>query len=112
MPPMAIAAQLTLSWNDNSDNETGFTIERRVGTSGNYQQLVSVGSDVTSYADADLFSSTTYCYRVMAFNPAGNSSYSNENCATTSASSTPPPATAPPPSRVSWATDIKKFSFL
>ena len=38
---LAIAAQLTLSWNDNSSNEDGFRIERRIGTSGTHQQLAN-----------------------------------------------------------------------
>ena len=80
---LAIAAQLTLSWNDNSSNEGGFRIERRIGTSGNYQQLANVASNTTTYTDLNLAASTTYCYRVLAFNSVGNSAYSNEDCDTT-----------------------------
>src|SRR5687768_5641190 len=81
----ASAARLTLTWSDNSTNEAGFYIERRVGTSGTYQQIASTGANSTSYTDTNLASSTTYCYRVRAFNSAGTSAYSNENCVTTPA---------------------------
>jgi hypothetical protein len=82
---LAVAAQLSLTWNDNSSNEEGFRIERRIGASTTYQQLASVTSNTTSYNDLNLTNSTTYCYRVLAFNSAGSSGYSNENCATTPA---------------------------
>ncbi|HYY24402.1 MAG TPA: hypothetical protein VE689_02845, partial [Candidatus Udaeobacter sp.] len=50
----ASSAQLTLTWLDNSNDEAGFNIERRIGTSGTYQQLASVGANITSYTDANL----------------------------------------------------------
>jgi len=69
--------QIDLSWTDNSDNETGFEIERD-GTA-----LTTVNSNVTFYADITVFEDTTYSYRVRAFNDAGSSAYSNEASATT-----------------------------
>ena len=85
---VANAAQTTLTWTDSSTNEDGFRIERRIGTSGSYLQLASIAANTTTYADLNLANSTTYCYRLLAYNAAGNSAYSNENCATT-----PTPAT-------------------
>jgi Divergent InlB B-repeat domain len=84
---VASAALLTITWSDTSDNEDGFWIERRIGTSGPYQPLVNVGSNVVTYTDLNLANGTTYCYRVFAFNSAGNSNYTNENCGTTPAAS-------------------------
>jgi hypothetical protein len=84
---IASAAQLTLSWTDASDNEDGFAIERRTGTSGTFARLATVSSNVSTYTDPNLASSTTYCYRVNAFNTAGNSAYTNEICGTTLAAS-------------------------
>src|ERR1051325_8955914 len=81
----AVAVQLQLSWVDNSSDETGFKIERKTGTGGTYAQIAFVGANVTSYTDPSLTNSTTYCYRVNAFNTAGNSPYSPEACATTPA---------------------------
>ena len=80
---IASAAQLTLSWTDASDNEDGFGIERRTTTGGTFARVASVPSNVNTYTDASLASSTTYCYRVNAFNSAGNSAYTNEICGTT-----------------------------
>src|SRR5689334_14694761 len=81
----ALAAQLQLSWLDNSSDESGFNIERKTGTTGTYAQIASVGANVTTYTDSSLTNSTTYCYRVNAFNSAGTSPYSPEACATTPA---------------------------
>ena len=89
------AASLQLSWVDNSDNEDGFHIERKVGTNGIFSFVAAVGPDITSYTDDNLASNTTYCYRLNAFNGIGISEYTNEACGTTSggafASLTPPP---------------------
>ncbi len=43
----------TLRWRDNSDNESGFTIERQDG-SGVWSIIGTVGADVTTFADADV----------------------------------------------------------
>jgi DNA-binding beta-propeller fold protein YncE len=71
--------QINLTWNDNSNNETGFKIERKTGTGGTYLQIATVNSDVTSYNDTGLSQGNTYYYRVCAYNVAGNSGYSNES---------------------------------
>jgi subtilisin len=77
----ASVSQINLSWTDNSSFEDGFKIERWNGSS--YSQINTVGPNVTTYADSGLASSTTYTYRVRAFNSAGDSGYSNESSATT-----------------------------
>ena len=83
-----VAAQLTLSWADNSTSEDGFNIERRPGSSTTFAQIATVASNVTSYTDGALLNATIYCYRVQAFNTAGRSGYSNEQCGTTAAATT------------------------
>jgi thiol-disulfide isomerase/thioredoxin len=92
---------IALIWQDNSDNETGFKIERKTGTTGVFSQIVTIGATTgygsgVYYEDSGLAANTTYCYRVRAYNAAGNSSYSNEACATTQAS-TPLPSTSTGP---------------
>jgi len=77
--------QINLSWTDNSTNELGFEIERKNGSGGAYSQVATLGENITSYTDTGLTESTTYYYRVRAYNAAGNSVYSNEDNATTSA---------------------------
>ena len=87
----AEAVSFQLTWVDNSQDESGFHIERKLGTNGVFSVVASVGADVTSYSDSNLADGTTYCYRARAYNSAGNSPYSDEICGTTPASSTTPP---------------------
>src|SRR5512139_4336360 len=78
----AQAAQLTLTWTDSSSNEDGFKVERKTGTTGAYGQLTSLAAETTGYVDNGVTAGTTYCYRVRAYNTAGDSAYSNAACAT------------------------------
>ena len=75
------SSQIDLGWTDNADNEDGFKIESK--TTGAFEQIDTVGADVTTYNDTGLSASTTYTYRVRAYNGAGDSAYSNEASDTT-----------------------------
>ena len=77
---VSMAAQLRLTWADNSTNEDGFKIDRKTGTNGTYAQVASLGANVTTYTDSTVIAGTTYCYRVYAFNAAGNSPYTLDAC--------------------------------
>jgi hypothetical protein len=82
-------SMIALTWSDNSSTENGYKIERAPdsgGTPGTFTQIDTVGADVTLYEDTGLSSTTTYHYRVRAYNTGGDSGYSN----TTSAATTPP----------------------
>ena len=70
------SSRIKLTWDDNSDNELGFKIERK-RASGFYTQIAEVDDDVTSYTDTGLSDDTVYYYRIRAYNSAGNSAYSN-----------------------------------
>ena len=48
----AVAASLQLVWLDNSSDETGFHVERKLGTAGIYSVVATTGANVTSYADS------------------------------------------------------------
>jgi hypothetical protein len=63
--------QARLQWVDNSSNETGFVLERRVG-SGAHMLLASLGVNVTSYTDTGLQAglSTAIAYR-RSITPGG-----------------------------------------
>lgn len=74
--------QMTLTWKDNSGNETGFKIERKTGN-GTYTEIATVAANAVTFTNTSLNSSTTYSYRVRAYNAAGNSDYSNEAAAAT-----------------------------
>ncbi len=75
-------SQLTLSWQDMSTNESGFAVERKLGTAGTYGQIATVAANTTSYQNTALVSGSQYCYRVKAFNSTQSSAYSNEDCQT------------------------------
>ncbi len=68
---------LSVTWRDNSSNETQFRIERKKGTSGSWSQIAKPGQNVTSYTDSGLSSNTTYYYRLRACNGEGCSAYSS-----------------------------------
>ena len=72
--------QLTLSWTDNSSGQAGVRVDRKTGTDGAFALLVELPAGATSYVDATVASGTTYCYRVRAYNAAGESGDSNESC--------------------------------
>lgn len=76
LPISALAAQLTLTWQDNSDDELGFKVERSAD-GVNFSEIASVGPDVKTYADTSVTPGTKYTYRVAAYNAIGNSPYSN-----------------------------------
>jgi transcriptional regulator CtsR/regulation of enolase protein 1 (concanavalin A-like superfamily) len=86
------AAQVDLSWSDNSSNETGFLLERKTGSGGTYAQIAALSANVISYSDTTAVDSTIYFYRIRATNANGNSSYSNEATVTTPG---PPPVPLP-----------------
>ena len=77
-------SQINLSWTDNSDNETGFRIERcKNANCTNFVQVAQVGANVTTFSSTGLTKNSTYNFRVRAFNAAGNSAYSNTATAKT-----------------------------
>ncbi len=73
VPPQVI---VDLWWNDNSNNEDGFIIERKTNN-GNFQVIDSVESNITEYTDWNVIDSTIYSYRIAAYNAINVSSY---NC--------------------------------
>lgn len=79
------SSQISLAWNDNSTNETGFKIERKTGTGGTFAQIGTQEENLNFFNDSGLAASTQFCYRVRATNAGGDSAYSNEACATTQA---------------------------
>ena len=75
---------INLSWADVSDNETGFAIERCAGSGcSNFTEIFRTGANAVTYGDTGRTAATVYRYRILAFNTAGNSRYSNIAQATT-----------------------------
>jgi len=89
-------SSLVLSWADNANNETGYSIER--STDGrSFVQITQAGANTGAWTDTALNSGTAYYYRVRAFNGSGDSAYSNVASAQTQAAATgaaPPLATS------------------
>jgi len=69
--------EVELNWSDQSDDEEGFTVERK-GQGGDYMEIARVDFDTTGYSDTDLAGKSSYTYRVRAYNSYGDSAYSNE----------------------------------
>jgi hypothetical protein len=72
---------LTLSWTDNANNEQGFKVYHSAdGTA--FTQIGTVGAKAgtagtATYAHNNLVPGSTHYYKILAYNLAGNSSYSN-----------------------------------
>ncbi|MBI5897052.1 MAG: hypothetical protein HZB24_13960, partial [Desulfobacterales bacterium] len=81
---------VTLSWNDNSEAELGFKIERRSvedsdasegdnttdeSETSAYEQIGEADENATEYTDSLVVGGTSYEYRIRAFNEAADSGY-------------------------------------
>ncbi|HUR57743.1 MAG TPA: S8 family serine peptidase, partial [Opitutaceae bacterium] len=88
------ATTINLAWTDNSNNETGFQVERSTDNL-TFTADSSVGANVSTASSTGLSPSTTYYFRVRAVQGATSSAYSNTASATTSAAPAP---TVPAPS--------------
>lgn len=68
-------SSVTLNWDDLTDEETGFQIERSTDPSEDFAVVSIVAADVETYIDSTVNNDVTYYYRVR---PIGvNSEYSN-----------------------------------
>src|SRR5439155_2916142 len=76
------ATQITLTWTDNSNNETSFAIWRKVG-SGDFARYSGAPANVTTFVDRNLMPNTTYGYEVRANSSTQVSNWSNPVTATT-----------------------------
>ena len=77
---------------DNSDNETGFKIERSLTSGSGFAIIGTVEAGVTTFSDTGLPASSIFYYRVAATNSVGASPYSSVVAGTTVP---PPPPSAP-----------------
>ncbi len=73
------STQINLTWTDNSNNETGFIVERSVNGATGWTALTPApGVNATSFSDSTgLSAGMPYFYRVRATNSAGASANSN-----------------------------------
>lgn len=88
--------QINLSWTDNSDNEEGFVIRQSItGVAGEFSPVATLEPDVTIYQVTGLLPSTTYYFRVSAFNEIGYKVSGKVSATTLSNEYSPPSITAP-----------------
>ncbi|MGC4032062.1 MAG: DNRLRE domain-containing protein [Tepidisphaeraceae bacterium] len=78
------ATSVTVTWADNSSTETGFRIERKT-VGGTWATVGTVAANVLTFTDGTTSATTSYTYRVIAVNAAGDSASSNESTVTTPA---------------------------
>jgi Matrixin/Fibronectin type III domain len=82
--PSNPTSSVALSWADNANNESGYSVERS-GDGRSFTQIAQAGANAGAWTDTGLSVGTVYYYRVRAFNGSGNSAYSNIASAQTQA---------------------------
>jgi subtilisin family serine protease len=95
------STQIVLGWKDNSENESGFKIERKAGACNSSNKWVTIATkpaNATTHIISGLSPNTSYVFRVRAYQGSTNSSYSN--CAT---SKTGLPGAPPAPTNLKAA---------
>jgi hypothetical protein len=89
-------SDVKLAWQDNSNNEGSFVIER--STDGQmFARVGNTAANVATFTETGLTAGTSYWYRVSAANAAGASGYSAAVKVTTAAAPQPEPDPNPNP---------------
>ena len=79
----ASSSAINLTWEDNSTDETGYSVQRRRRGGTSWAQIGTTTADTETYSHQGLFSESTYIYRVQAFNDSESSAFSKDADATT-----------------------------
>jgi hypothetical protein len=82
----ATSERINLTWTDNSNNETGFKVERapdNSGAPGTFALIATLGANVTSYPNTGLTHTSKYWYRVVAYRTGQNATSGNASATTT-----------------------------
>ena len=79
------ATKINLAWTDSATNETGFRVDRCSGPAcTNFAQVgTNLAANTVAFSDSGLTASTSYSYRVRAFNATDSSAWSSTVSATT-----------------------------
>lgn len=89
--------QVDLKWNDRSDAEDAYEVERCTGVctnvTGTWTLIGTTAADAVDFSDLNTLSATTYSYRVFASNASGRSAPSNIATVTTKVAPLPKPTT-------------------
>jgi hypothetical protein len=76
-------SQVDVTWQDNSDDESYFSVERANSELGTYTSVGTTAAAATTFTDTTALPNRTYWYRVKAGNAIGPSTASNSDSATT-----------------------------
>ena len=71
-----VIGQVSLTWKDNSANETSFRVERSLSATTGFVEIGDLAPNTISFFDSTVGRRITYFYRVRAVNDAGPSAYS------------------------------------
>ena len=66
--------EITVTWTDNANNETGFTLQRSTN-GGAFSLVAALAANATTYVDTTVALGTDYVYQVRAFNLSGFSAW-------------------------------------
>lgn len=87
------SSRIDLRWVDNASDEDGYRLDRCAGTGcTSFTTLRTMPANFTATTDLGLEDSTTYRYRVQAFNAGGPSAFAGPVSATTLIAVAPPAA--------------------
>lgn len=73
-----LSQSVVLGWNDNSDNELAFDLQRKLYDTSNWSSLGILPADTETYTDSEVQRGNRYVYRVRARNSTDYSDYSDE----------------------------------
>ena len=82
-PPTELTATVVsyngvgLAWQDNSEGETGFRLQRRVDGADDWVEIAKTAANTSVFSDTGVEPTTTYHYRVQAFDIIQSSAFSN-----------------------------------
>ncbi|MBM3250218.1 MAG: tandem-95 repeat protein, partial [Candidatus Omnitrophica bacterium] len=79
----ASSSQINLTWQDNTNDERNFRIEKGSSANGPFTLVASISANTTSYSNTGLSPGVTYYYRVYAYKDTFSSGYSNVASAAT-----------------------------
>jgi len=72
----ALTSTIIIGWNDNSEIEENFEIER-MSAGNDFELIATIAANTETYIDADVINLETYFYRVRAVTTNNQSEYSN-----------------------------------